>query len=800
MYRSALVLLCSSLLAGAAVTSCPAGLPVGSVELRVTSDPAKPPLSLRVINRIQEGDIISYAPVLRQNERRHGEVTVVIVPATKEEQHEHPFVILDPKPAEKPAQWKIPFRVSLAAYVYGPSGLSTRKVKGFLKKDDELISELAEYAEKTEKTESLLQALSATSDTTTSEDVGAALQGFAGQYGLNNKIDRTAPMDQQTLALFRNLNPALSSYDPVSQQGSQGVVQTAGLATNIAGMFFGSTVGLAAGGTALVMNLESLMFPGAEFRSSFVQPASGEALTVCGKRDAPHGRTRLAYLWALRIPDSGPPHVAITGPNHLPLGLKSKVKIEVPGTEWPLVDRVRDWKLGNVPITVKTDSQNKVLELDLSKAQLNAARYELAGSWDWDPFTTKGEIYLEPVGTLEHARLTPESHDSLVQHSGKRIVHLEGADFEFVQKLALAKIGDKYDPPVDVPFSLPSGPYQGTQERLEMRVDTAPLDAGSYSLLVVQADGKTYPVPVDVVPEPPKIDHLPIALSTDQAKQKVTIRGQHLDRIDKLDGGPVKLALGPVSSDGTERTVTAELPPDPKQGATLDLAIMAHEYAKPLVLPGALLFAGPRTRITDADIALPSDLQVSLQPHELPAGIVLSAMVHVKNSSPNASMRLACDSGDASAVAVRVGEQNAAVKLQSIGADTLFLSFDPGTWPAGCSVEATLQTPGEEASPAYPLGRVVRVPRIDSLRLTDETASSGNYYGILTGSNLEAISKAGWDAQHGIDVTGLPTAIAGQPDKQSLKIALPWPSPAPHSPVYIWLRGDTTGRATTVRY
>lgn len=800
LHRFILILSCAAL-ADAAVPSCPAGLPVGNIQLRVSSASAKTqPLSIRLINRIEEGDTISYAPILRPNERRTGKVTVVLVPASKEERKEQAFEILDPKPADKPAQWQVPFRVSLAVYVYGPSGLSVGKVKGFLSKDDELISQLAEYAEKTEKTEALLTALAATPDASTGQDMGAAMQGFAGQSGLNNKIDRTVPMDQQTLAMLRGINPALSTYDPIAPEGPQRLGQTAGLATAVAGMFFGSTVGLAAGGAAMLMNLETMMFPNAEFRSSFAQPFAGDALTVCGKRDPPHGRTRLAYLWALRIPNSGPPHISITPSDHLPLGLKSPLKVDVPESEWPLVDRIREWKLGNVPVTVKADAKNHALDIDLSKAHLSAAEYELRGMWDWDQFVAKGAVHLHPLSTFEHAKLTPDSHDRLVQHSGKQIVQIEGDDFEFVDKVALVKIGDKYDAPVDVPFSIPGGKGEGPEERLEMRLDTSSLDAGAYSLELVQSDGKKHDVPVQVVAEPPRIVQLPIELSTDEAKQQITIQGEHLDRIEKLDAGPVKLDLGAASPDGKRRTVTADLPVDPRQGSAFDLRVVINQYAKPLVIPSALMFAGPRVRIVDAKIALPTDLEVSPRAGELPAGVVLSAMVHVQNASPKAELRLSCQNGEGPAVTVRLGEQTPAAKLQAISADTLFLSFDPGNWLTGCTLTATLENPGEEASAPHRLGRVMRVPRIDSLRLTDEAAGDGNYVGILTGRDLEGISKAGWDADHGTVVATLPTAIAEQPNKQSLRIELPWPSPAPHSPIYVWLRGDKDGRPTTVKY
>ena len=41
--------------------------------------------------------------------------------------------------------------MSLAAFVYGPQGLSRKKVSGFLSQDDQLVAQLADYAEKHRK-------------------------------------------------------------------------------------------------------------------------------------------------------------------------------------------------------------------------------------------------------------------------------------------------------------------------------------------------------------------------------------------------------------------------------------------------------------------------------------------------------------------------------------------------------------------------------------------------------------------------------------------------------------------------
>jgi hypothetical protein len=62
------------------------------------------------------------------------------------------------------------------------------------------------------------------------------------------------------------------------------------------------------------------------------------------------------------------------------------------------------------------------------------------------------------------------------------------------------------------------------------------------------------------------------------------------------------------------------------------------------------------------------------------------------------------------------------------------------------------------------------------------------------------IERTGWDAKSGLPVDNLPKAIAGAGQKQSLRIALRWPSPSPRAPLYIWLRGETEGRATKASY
>jgi hypothetical protein len=67
----------------------------------------------------------------------------------------------------------------------------------------------------------------------------------------------------------------------------------------------------------------------------------------------------------------------------------------------------------------------------------------------------------------------------------------------------------------------------------------------------------------------------------------------------------------------------------------------------------------------------------------------------------------------------------------------------------------------------------------------------------LRGMNLEMIEKAGWDENVGVPVPGLPTPLPGQGQQQSLIVNLPDP-PGSKAPLYIWLRGESVGRATTI--
>lgn len=716
--------------------------------------------------------------------------------------------VLEPKAANHTAEWKVPFRTGIVALVYGPQGVSPKKVKDFFAKDEDLIAQLADYAEKTAQTEALMAAISGWSGQS-SGDVDAALNGFASQYGYTNSIDRTLPREQQTLALMRSINPSLSTVDPVAQDPAQRTAQSAALATSVAGIFFGTPVGLAAGGGALFMNLRGMMFPNTEFRSSFAQVADhpSDKLDLCGKRDPARPRMRVAYLWATRIPNVGPPVVKIEAANHLPAGQKAPLAVSLDDAGWKVVDRAHDWKLtsadGKTAYTAKVKStpDHKALELDLTDSKASAGRYRLQADWDWDTMHAIGDVYVSPLGEFRQARLVPDMQDRLIEHQGKMLVQVENADFEFVERALISKKDDKFSQPTPVPVSLPKGKQEGPQDRLDVLLDTSGMSAGEYMLELFQTDGKPYHVPVRVLPPGPRIANLPLILNEGESDQKLELHGEHLEQLARLESKGAAFKLGPAV--GGSRELRVELKPDAHVGDQLDLQSYAQNTTTPAVVPGAVKVVGPRPRILGAQVALPPKNQVTLLKDELPAGAFVSVSLSVKHAKPGTAVHLSCDApGSAPGsqkLTLRAGEQGESGSAHLTSSEALFLSFDPGTWPAGCTVTAVLENKGEGQSNPFVLAKVVRVPQVEKFELTDEKIDE-NYVGRLTGTDLEVIARVGWNPDSGIPVTGLPAPVGGESRKQSLQIALPWPPPSPRAPLWIWFRGDTKGRETTIHY
>jgi hypothetical protein len=737
-----------------------------------------------------------YRPLLRSGEQRTGEVTFVLIPANKAAAGEN-LRILDPKPAKEAQEWKVPWRVAVVAYVYGPSGLNAKKVKGFLARDDELVSQLADYAEKTAQTEALIGALS--SPASSADAVQAALHGFSSQYGLNVQIDRSAATNQQAMTLFRTLNPAIASYDPISPQGSTQLGQTASLATSVATLFFGSPVGLAAGGAAMLLELGQVAFPKAQFRSSFSQSLPNDGLGLCGRKDPAPPHTHVVYLWASRVPNSGPPQLSIEKANSLPSSLKSPVPIAASDADWRFIDRARNWAVqgadGKVaPISVQKLGDTKLLELDLS--HVKPGPYNLVANWDWDRFQVKGHIDVQPISDLAKAHLLSSSQDLLVAKTGKVPATVEGADFEFVTKVEIEKLNDKFASPTAVPFVLPHGLRQGPQDKLDIQVNTIDLDPGDYKLLIAQVDGKDRPVSVKILPAPPSIDNLPVVLNQGVSEVAFRLKGQRLDMLKRVEVARGRAVLAPPSG-SNHRELTLFMSPSIAAGTGLALRAYVEDRTEPLTFADAVRIVGPRPMISEIRISQPPDEDVQLGSGELAGGAYLSAILRVQHLQSNSTVTLSCQQQPEPSVTLRLGQSTGASRLQQLATDQLFLSFDTSGWLNGCVLEATVANGQEGESDVSRLGRIVRIPKVDRFEPVMDGAATGEVKAVLIGQNLETIEKLGWNTALSEPVSTLPLPLPTDASKQELTVRIP-PPPDGQALLLVWLRGESEPRQTRV--
>jgi hypothetical protein len=760
------------------------------------------PIPLEAIDELPAGFKITYTPgTVNSPDKKKARIALVVVPSDHGK-----IMVLDPKPALETDDWTVPIRAEIVSIVYGPQGLDKGKIGDLVKKNDEVIGQLADYAQKTQETQALIQAITQQQQQLDSgQNVNAAVASFASQYTAAPRIDRAAPLNQQTLTLLQGVNPALSAYDPLAPNPSQRAAQSAGLAAAVAGLFFGTNVGIAATGGALLVNMHSLFFPGTEFRSAFAQDRQGQT-ALCGNKTPSASRTQLAFLWATRIPDAAAPGIEIPKLPHLPIGVKSSFPISVKARDFALAARIRNWKLISVadekisvPVAAKVNAETKMIEIPLEDAKLKPGAWKLTGSWDWQPVTA-GEIDLRAFSTFAKAHLSAESHDLVTETTGKTVLTLEGDDFEFLDKLAYKNGDDRFAQPVALPFHLPKGPREGPQDKLETQLEPKSLPVGNYRFLFTQADGKVHEAPFRVLPAPPHISNLPILVNTGGDAESLTLRGSGLDRIQSLHAEGAEIALiGPAQPDA--RGAEIKVVRGAKPGALLALQLTASDFQNPISIPGALRAAGPRPEIRSFRLSLPPDPGVALNPDELPANSQVSVELALENADAGSvnAVRLSCG-GDSTVTTLKVHPEPH---------NPVFFSFDPGAiGPSGCTVMASVVTASAGASKRKQIGTVVSLPRVDSFRLTGEPAegnagepAKGNaFYGEIRGHGLEAIERVGWDASTGTNVGTIPAPSAEKPGDQLLRVALPWPAPAPHAPLFIWLRGETVGRATTARW
>src|SRR5579871_1642334 len=521
---------------------CAGGTSLATFQLLVRPFSPGAPLSLKSVAEIHGGSVLIWSPShLFPMPSHNAEIAAVLVPA-----HESDVILtLEPRKAETRTEWQLPERPQVIALIYGPQGLSEGKINSLVTHNRELLKQLADYAEQSSQVEALIQDLSNAEQAGAHPD--AVFQGISARYGVTpQKLSTAQGSDNQAALLLKAVLPSVSAYDPLAAQNSQ-VQQSGGLAASVAGLFFGNPVALAAGGAALFSNLKTVMFPNTEFRSAFAQSAEKDALMFCTKNPAPKAKTRIAYLWAYRVPEIHKPVLTFVGTPYLPLAAKSPLPVKIAdGFAAKDLALARDWRVTpvagglSIPVTIQQTPAG-ALELDLSKAKANAGEYRLSTTWDWSELTVAGTLHLHPFDDFTHVMLPPEERDKLIAGNsdgdGDVSVALAGADFEFLEKVQIESSarGAKL---ADVDFHLPLGKRAGPQSSVILRLDTE--KPGAYKLLLAQADGVSHTVPVAVLPPNPHLTNLPIRLNVRETRAPIHLAGTGLDRIESVSSDAVQ--------------------------------------------------------------------------------------------------------------------------------------------------------------------------------------------------------------------------------------------------------------------
>lgn len=694
-----------------------------------------------------------------------------------------PVTVLEPKLAASPSEWQAPFAARIVLLVFAPSGLDEKRLTNLVTKDEALVATLANYADETADLESQLETARLIEQEAEEDDSSAR---------------PSTPTEQALFALVRALNPAVSGYDPLGVGRRAGPTTLMGKGEEA---FFDNAGGLVPGGGILPM-VKPWLLPDTEFRSVYTIPDDPDGMTLCTKLQ-PKGRNKLAYLWAYRMAEGGAPKVPLAKDTDLPLGMRVTVPLKLDKTaDWRPVSRIFDWIL--VPeagsekplsIAVRTAPDERALHLDLRKFAGAPGAYRIQGKWDWDTVKVAGTVRLHRLDDFKTARLTPETQDKLIAGTGPVPIDLTGADFLFVDHAWLHRATNARQLPADLP---PDRSGSSTQLRIE--VDTDGLRPGPYLLALARTDGLVADVPIRLLPAPPRLDTSGARVNTGDREERVTLTGSGLDRIERLDGEKADIVLEAANEDGTRRNATIRLHADAKPGDRLALLAKVEGMTGLLRFPGVLQVAAARPRILEAKASVSTDLGVAARNGEIPVGSWVSYVLHVEPAGASASLTLQCaePARTVQTLKLRVGEKQSSAQLVPTGGDDWFLSLDPGAaGQSGCTLTAVMETEDLGKSDPFPLGKVVRLPRIESFAMTDEKSPDG-FYGVLKGYDLDTIEKTGWDGRVGVTAPELPRPLAGEGSKQTLRIVMPWPSPTPKAPLFVWLRGETDARATKV--
>jgi hypothetical protein len=773
-----------------------------------------PPLPLKAVNIVNSGQKLRYEPVkLPGDLSKTARVSVIIVPASDTEAKH--FKVLAAQPVKVGGELVISQTASAIVFIFCSYVIDAKKFTSLLQKHPEIVTKLADYAEQSTRVESLVQTLSQYEKSPpTGKSLQSVLQGFSSQYGVQlPSFDNKTASSQQVLGLLKTIAPVVNTQDPLLSRSDM-VVKAGGLAESVAVSYFGAPAALTVSGAALFQSLHSSLFPPTNFRSAFAQPSDSDATNLCSAKDEDkETRAHIDYIWMSRIPNQEPPSVSLIAAAHLPLGMTSTITLSAATVaQLESLSRARNWRLVSsstnvtmIPATVTTASSDDTITLDLSKANVNPGQYQLAADWDWTPFKVAGTVEVYPFGNIAAVHLTPESRDALITETGSVRIQLEGTDFEFVDSVSLITPGKSQNPKA-LPFTLPKGRQQGEQRAMQVEIDTTALPPDHYSLAIRQVNGVTGEVPIEVHPPNPELTEIPISVNVGEPQQDVTLHGTHLDRIEKISSIRAEWTLPPNPESTvnlTERSAKVKLVPPAKKGDQLNAEIAVSGLEKPLKVTNIAKVVGPRPKVTSAVRSFAGEAGVELHEGELPAGTAVSFALQEQNVDSHLKIELACssESDTRRKVSLGPGDKTDFAQLDLTGEGSLFLSIDPALiGDSGCQLTVWVSEAETGTSDPFVLGRVVRLPHINGLMVTDEKVGDSSYAATLTGRDLQLLEKTGWSADSGEPVQGIPTPVPASPREQTLKIAVPWPPPSPKAPLYVKLRGENRARQTNARY
>lgn len=733
---------------------CPGGSAVANFRLRVERPGETGALAIETLNALRKGDTVVYVPgdPAPGDDLEKADVVLLIVPKDGQE-----LQVMDRKPALGRQRWELKYDASVVAMAYGPAGLRSERLKNVVKKDPELVAQLAEYGERTTQVETLVAAMSRPAND--SEAMEAALRGFASRGANGARLDRNATLDQQTLTMMRTLNPALAAYDPLSPEPRVRWQQSAGLAAAVAGLFFGNTVAVAATSASLFLNLKTVAFPRTEFRSALLRDTS-----LCAKRESVSG-VRFAYLWARRFPESPQPSLALRKPLNLGAGLPARVEFSQPAAAWGQVQKWRwvDAEGNTVPALGTVNSG----ALQLAKPPAPGS-YFLAGDWDWQELKTAETVTVHELPDLAAVRLKEESADALEARQGRVRLWLTGVDFQFVTKVELESVADALAERVGARYV----PLKEPGRELEIEVDTDRLREGAHRVWLTRADGQTHAFSAMVHGPAPRLTSGPWKVRQDGSTKRIRLEGERLDQVERLE-----FAGGTVRWLREQQEAEVQLNPQTRPGTSWEVKAWVGGRNLPLPWPDLVKVLPPAVSVVQVQRAARNTGSVELQESEVDAGTPVS--LAVKLSGPLAE-------------APKAGQCAQLERADRLSEQEWFLVVRPeGT--EGCQVTVELEPDGAKVE----VGAIVRRPELLSFVLSGDPAGPNQYWGELTGTGLERIVRVGWDEKEGVPVTELPS---GENGKQKLRMAVPWPAPAPRAPLYIWLRGEAAGRKTTARF